>query len=203
MEKEMRGKVIIYRSRGEHPTIQCEFLDYFDSKKYILKQKCMYGFLTIMLINALLFCQWNYEKMTLKSRIHYQNCRIFQYCSDSPNLKLCFMKTAHRATYIQWLWREIYFWTFMCFPRSRRNDKVHARIYFLDGLFKKYKVSHSIFWNSFINFIQQRRENWICNWMILCFFGSFWVHRLCFIWIKVKSSYSVHLVTNFHISILW
>ena len=56
MEKEMRGKVIIYRSRGEHPTIQCEFLDYFDSKKYILKQKCMYGFLTFMLINALLFC---------------------------------------------------------------------------------------------------------------------------------------------------
>ena len=131
MEKEMRGKVIIYRSRGEHPTIQCEFIDYFDSKKYILKQKCMYGFLTFMLINALLFCPWNYQKMTLKSRIHYQNCRIFQYCSDSPNLKLCFMKTAHRATYIQWLWREIYFWTFMCFPRSRRNDKVHARIFLM------------------------------------------------------------------------
>ena len=149
MEKEMRGKVIIYRSRGEHPTIQCEFLEHFDSKEYILKQKCMYGFLTFMLINALLFCPWNYGKMTLKNRIHYQNCRIFQYCSDSPNspnLKLCFMKIAHRATYIQWLWRDIYFWTFMCFPRSRRNDKVHARI-FLMGSSKSTKCHIPFFEN--------------------------------------------------------
>ena len=91
MEKEMRGKVIIYRSRGEHPTIQCEFLDYFDLKKYILKQKCMYGFLTFMLINALLFCPWNYEKMTLKSRIH---TKIAEFFSTAL--------TAQTSNYVSW-----------------------------------------------------------------------------------------------------
>ena len=81
----------VYRSRGEHSTIQCEFLDYFDSKKYILKQKCMYGFLTFMLINALLFCPWNYEKMTLKSRIH---TKIAEFFSTAL--------TAQTSNYVSW-----------------------------------------------------------------------------------------------------
>ena len=69
------------------------------------------------------------------------------------------------------LWREIYFWTFMCFPRSRKNDKVHALI-FLMGYSKCTNCHIPIFENRFlINFSQQSRESWICNWMILCFFG--------------------------------
>ena len=43
-ESQISGKVLIYKSRGElsllvQSTIQCVFLNYFDHKKYTLKQK--------------------------------------------------------------------------------------------------------------------------------------------------------------------
>ena len=83
----------------------------------------IYSFLINVWINFLLptlkctetlclyfFCQWKYEKISLKSRISifskifssFINCRA----KTKPNLKWCFIKIAHHATYIQWLWSQ-------------------------------------------------------------------------------------------------
>ena len=126
----------------------------------------------------------------------------FSTISDSPNLKLlCFMKIAHRATYIQWLWREIYFWTFMCFPRSRRNDKVHERI-FLMGSSKSAKC-HTPFFENRLSILANKGEKVesAIGWFCVSLDNFEFIGYVLVIWIlKAKSS---HLVTNFHIGILW